>query len=58
MMVDLSVGEIHLLVAALAKASARHESQAKATPGSAGYHDRTADSMRELRKKLMQQVKH
>jgi len=57
MMVDLSVGEIHLLIEALARAAGRHETEARAKPRAAWAHERKADAMHQLRQKLLESKK-
>lgn len=55
-MFNLSIGEINLLLDALARAASRHESMAASLrPGSfsVGEHDRKAQAMRKLRVKIM-----
>jgi len=52
--IQLSVGEVGLLVEALRMAASRHISYAKWRPEGAGPHDRKADAMLTLLERLQQ----
>jgi hypothetical protein len=50
--IDLSIGEVELIVEALVSRASRHDSYGRAEPRTAGPHDRKADAMRTLASKL------
>jgi len=47
-----TLSEIELLIEALTRAASRHESMARFNPPTAGPHDRKAEAMRKLKRKL------
>ena len=51
-MVNLSLGEVALVVEALEYRASRHESYSRINPRGAGPHDRKAEAMHELAAKL------
>lgn len=52
--IQLSVGEVRLLVEALMKRAKRHDAEGRARPHNAGHHDRTAMEMRALARRLVE----
>ena len=52
MTINLSIGELELVLEALAYRAGRHESMARVYPHIAGPHDRKAEAMRALATKL------
>lgn len=46
--IQLSVGEVRLVIEALTKRANRHEAEGRARPHGAGSHDRIAAEMRRL----------
>ena len=51
--IQLSVGEVDLIVDALRYRASRYESYARRKPETAGPHDRKAQAMRVLRDRIL-----
>jgi hypothetical protein len=53
MMFRFTIGELELVVEALEHRANRHEAMSRYSPRGAGPHDRKADAMRKLRRRLI-----